>query len=88
MGFHSQSCLLTISFRIHASILNLVETSDYSEETEKLCLQFIRRQAESPFAKCKQSKGDGGEGKKGRKATDDVGSRKNKKVISERTLSI
>lgn len=67
--------------RIHASILNMVETMEYSLVNEKLCLQYIRRQEESPFIKNKQSK-ESGESKKGRKATEDAVSKKDMTEIS------
>jgi len=54
----------------------MVEKIDYSLAKEKFYLEFIKRQENSPFIKCKQSKGDGGEGKKGRKAAEDAISKK------------
>ncbi|ODM96024.1 Calcineurin-binding protein cabin-1 [Orchesella cincta] len=74
---------LEVYYRIHATILSMVEKIDYSFTKEKFYLEYIRRQENSPFMKCKQSKGDGGEGKKGRKSgAEETVSRKDMAEIS------
>ncbi|CAL8077936.1 unnamed protein product [Orchesella dallaii] len=73
---------LEVYYRIHATILSMVEKIEYSPAKEKFYLQYIKRQENGPFIKCKQSKGEGGEGKKGKKGAEDTISKKDMAEIT------